>query len=84
MRLMAQATDLGNCGRLNYNGGRRSTKPVIVMVMVVVRLIIGGFQTTPFNQLSIWNSLVDQAAVVACESSGPPCFDRSRGRNELI
>ena len=51
MRLMAQATDLGNCGRLNYNGGRRSTKPVIVMVMVVVRLIIEGFQTTPFNQL---------------------------------
>ena len=33
---------------------------------------------------SIWNSLVDQAAVVACESSGPPCFDRSRGRNDLI
>ena len=27
---------------------------------------------------------MDQAAVVACESSGPPCFDRSRGRNELI
>ena len=28
--------------------------------------------------------MVDQAAVVARESSGPPCFDRSRGRNELI
>ena len=36
---MAHATDLRNCGRLNYSGGRRSTKPVIVMVMVVVMLI---------------------------------------------
>ena len=27
---------------------------------------------------------MDQAAVVACESSGPPCFKRSRGRNEFI
>ena len=54
MRLMAQATDLGNCGRLNYNGGRRSTKPVIVMVMVVMMLIIRGFQTTPSTSVAVW------------------------------
>ena len=56
MWLIAQVADLGNCGRLNYNGGRRSTKPVIVMVMMVVRLIIEGFQTTPFNHLfgTLW------------------------------